>query len=177
VSTSTRNRRGSRNPNWKGGNVSYLCAECGSAFEVPPYRVGKALYCSLPCWNEVQVRNKVSMPEVGYNRHESRGKARKQCEWCGVEFCCYPSRLARLRFCSSSCHGAWRASRMSEEKNPNWCGGMSRHPYPHDWRRIASKIMERDGWQCRNSICLREVATLNVHHIDYDKSSLTESSN
>lgn len=45
---------GSKNPNWRGGDVKKSCEHCRSEFSVPPGRAEKARCCSLHCWNEMQ---------------------------------------------------------------------------------------------------------------------------
>jgi transcription elongation factor Elf1 len=41
--------RGENSPAWRGGLVKATCEQCGKEFEVWPYRVGSARFCSFEC--------------------------------------------------------------------------------------------------------------------------------
>ena len=57
----------------------------------------------------------------------------------------------------------------SGEKHPNWCGGISSHPYPKEFDKfIKESIRIRDWNTCQ--ICEKwGVVKLSIHHIDYNK--------
>lgn len=63
---------------------------------------------------------------------------------------------------------------QSGEKNHQWQGGISFEPYGTDFNdRLKEQVRERDNWTCREC-SYTEVQLnykLNVHHIDYDKTS------
>lgn len=43
-----------KHPNWKGGNVSLICKQCGASFLVRPYRKDSAKFCSTTCKKKSQ---------------------------------------------------------------------------------------------------------------------------
>lgn len=58
---------------------------------------------------------------------------------------------------------------------PNWKNGLSREPYPLDWREtLKESIRQRDNYKCQ--ICrmpeCENIQKLSIHHIDYDKDNL-----
>lgn len=65
----------------------------------------------------------------------------------------------------------------SGEEHPNWKGGLSREPYPHDWNNNFKKtIRRRDNHQCQ--MCEKTQKeelnqSLAVHHIDYNKKNMS----
>ena len=58
---------------------------------------------------------------------------------------------------------------MKGDGNPNWSGGLSRFPYPWDFRETSKKVIERDGFICQNPGCDGTDERLTTHHINYDK--------
>jgi 5-methylcytosine-specific restriction endonuclease McrA len=85
------------------------------------------------------------------------------------------------------CFGIWETGINNpmygkiQDKNPNWCGGISFEPYSIDWTNILKeKIRQRDNYQCQNCSITEEehlivVGTnLIVHHIDYNKQNCKE---
>ncbi len=66
-----------------------------------------------------------------------------------------------------------KGTRMGKE-NPSWNGGSSKFPYPFEFtRELKQKIKERDGYICQLCDCSNPIK-LGVHHIDYNKSNLSE---
>lgn len=61
--------------------------------------------------------------------------------------------------------------------NPNWKGGISKDPYPFEFdEELRESIYDRDDHTCQGcgvpqAECLR---SLNLHHIDYNKSNMVE---
>jgi len=58
---------------------------------------------------------------------------------------------------------------------PNWKNGLSREPYPLEWRETLKRsIRQRDNHRCQ--LCgmpeCENIRKLDVHHIDYDKKNL-----
>jgi len=152
---------GSKNPNWKGGKVSYKCEECG-AHSQAKRASGKKRFCSLVCANKWQSKNP-------YRRPETIVRLEKDCIWCGLTMKLSPSRAKRKKFCSSNCHNEWRSFRMSLSRNPNWRNGASKEKYPQSYYVIRNLALQRDDSLCQNPKCNQETDTINVHHINYDK--------
>jgi len=62
------------------------------------------------------------------------------------------------------------------ERNPSWVNGLSFEPYTKEWMDKAFKksIMDRDNYQCRNSLCTGNCKSLGIHHINYNKKDCSE---
>lgn len=150
---------GKANPNWKGGAVVRSCFTCGSAFSVKPGRA-HAKFCSMTC---------VGAAQRGVSRPVRR-RVIKHCAICGDEFAIYRSHAHRSECCSRRCAGALRARRQAGPGNANWRGGLSRLPYPWNFRFISRTIIERDG-SCLGPACAGDDDRLTAHHIDYDKAN------
>jgi hypothetical protein len=151
---------GQSNPNWKGGRIEKSCAVCGKDYSVK--RVHSASkYCSLQCVGQSQ--------RGGTIKRANPRRVTKICEQCGVEFWTYAAHAARGTCCSKECAGKRRATIILGEANPNWTGGLSRLPYPWNFRTISRQIIARDGDRCRNPDCAGTDARLTTHHINYDK--------
>ncbi len=59
---------------------------------------------------------------------------------------------------------------MKGSKNHNWCGGISKLPYPFEFdSELKEKVKTRDGYVCRRC---KANSSLCVHHIDYNKNNL-----
>lgn len=59
------------------------------------------------------------------------------------------------------------------ENAPGWKNGLSREPYPLDWREILKEaIRQRDNYQCQLCGIPQNGRRLSIHHIDYDKTNL-----
>lgn len=153
-----RSNTGSNNPNWKGGKIKKTCLVCDTIFYV---RRGykSARFCSLKC---------VGISQRGVSR-PSHAKVTKTCIICSKTFALFQSHSSRSQCCSRKCQGTWRSSKQSGEGNPNWRGGISRKPYPWNFREISRRVIERDGGICNNPTCERKDERMTTHHIDYDK--------
>jgi hypothetical protein len=156
-----RDRSGSRNPNWKGGLVSYICEYCGTTAKQKP-SAGKKRFCSLTCANKFQKENPYKYPE-------RKVRVEINCKYCGSSFYVRPSRVDRRKFCSKSCHYTWRSKRLKGSKNHNWHGGASKEPYPSAYFEIRNLVLQRDDSVCQNTDCKSCGTHINVHHIDYIK--------
>lgn len=149
---------GFANPNWKGGEIRKDCVICGDGFTVKPGRKA-AQFCSMKC---------VGVSQRGRSR-PARARVLKQCAICAAQFTIYRSHQHRSECCSRQCSGLLRAERQSGDGNPNWRGGLSRMPYPWNFRAVSRSIIERDAGTCRNPGCSGIDQRMTAHHIDYDK--------
>jgi 5-methylcytosine-specific restriction endonuclease McrA len=147
-------KAGANNPNWKGGLIDKTCEICALAFKVKPVR-SHARFCSLQC---------VGVSQRG-RAGPSKQKVEKSCPVCRSSFAVLPSRIDRNRTCSVSCARQLRRG----SGNPNWNGGLSRLPYPHDFGRTSRRIIERDEGRCHNPDCAGTDQRMTTHHINYDK--------
>lgn len=160
-----RNLAGSANPNWKGGLIHKQCEICSARYSVkrPQHR---SRFCSLRC---------VGISQRGRDRSGARaapaigGSIAKECVVCSAEFRTAPSHADRFYCCSRKCGGIWRSRQQSGSGNGNWRGGLSRQPYPWDFRFISRAIIARDGFVCSNPGCAGADPRMTAHHIDYDK--------
>ncbi len=149
---------GPSNPNWKGGRLQKFCQVCGNTYAVKRAHA-KSKFCSLQC---------VGISQRG--QEKPRGESVElSCIECGVGFEVPPSHAHRYRCCSLSCSHKQRALKFSGDGNPNWCGGLSRLPYPWNFREISQQIIKRDGNKCQNPTCAGLDPRLTAHHINYQK--------
>lgn len=64
-----------------------------------------------------------------------------------------------------------------KEKHHNWRKGLSRQPYPIEWREtLKEEIRKRDNYICQKCGCsqLENIHKLSIHHVDYNKNNLSE---
>ncbi len=175
-----RSYQGSSNPNWRGGRCEIVCKRCGSLFSVIPSRADKAAFCSRSCFieHEREIKPDWNGLKYGVNvvRKAGKGKRRVQyvqiaCRQCSAVFEIPPGRVGLKVFCSVKCQMAWRSSTHGKQGNPNWRGGISRHPYHFNWHVVRKSVVDRDQGKCQNPSCYGERGQLDVHHIDYNKSN------
>jgi hypothetical protein len=57
------------------------------------------------------------------------------------------------------------------DKNPSWCGGVSRKGYCDVWKdnEYKQSIKDRDLHKCQNPYCIIKSNDLVIHHINYRK--------
>lgn len=150
---------GDKNPNWKGGKIEKVCAVCGKQYQVKRVN-SSSQFCSLKC---------VGVSQRGKPVNREPKRELKTCCVCGSPFSVFRSHAKRMKCCSKSCSNAMRSSLMKGDGNPNWSGGLSRLPYPWDFRETSKKVIERDGFVCQNPTCDGTDERLTTHHINYDK--------
>lgn len=155
------NVSGSNNPNWKGGLIDKTCEICATEYQVKPVHA-KSRFCSLQCTG-ISQRGRPSP------RKSPPQRAFLSCETCGEEFSVFSSHAHRYHCCSKACSHKRRSALMKGETNPNWNGGLSRLPYPWNFRETSRRIIERDGFVCMNPDCSGTDERLTTHHINYDK--------
>lgn len=151
---------GELNPNWRGGMIAKTCAVCGKSYSVKRAAKGSR-YCSLQC---------VGLSQRGgtVQRKVSR-RVNMTCEVCGAIFWVHASHAHKWHCCSKECSGRRRSRLHSGDGNPNWAGGVSRLPYPWNFREISRRIIVRDGCRCMNPDCAGTDRRLTTHHVNYDK--------
>jgi 5-methylcytosine-specific restriction endonuclease McrA len=151
---------GSRNPNWKGGLIPKTCAICGKAYQVKRVH-SSSRYCSLKC---------VGISQRGRSICENVAKVTKACEICKEPYTVFRSHAHRHRCCSKRCSFHLRSIITKDDANPNWNGGLSRLPYPWNFKDISRRIIERDNGVCQNTHnCSGSDHRMTAHHINYDK--------
>lgn len=148
---------GSGNPNWRGGVLTKSCEGCQQPFTVKPGR-SAAKFCSLQC---VGISQRKAVPQWTM--------AEKECSECSSLFYVPASHAHRYYCCSRACGGRRRSRLQAGEANANWNGGLSRLPYPWNFRDISRRIIHRDGYACQNPTCRGNDTRLTAHHINYDK--------
>jgi len=147
--------KGSKNPNWKGGKVSFHCKLCGKLAKVKRcnFEKSKNHFCSRKCY-------------LGWISK----KVEVTCENCGKLFQkgkVYIKRSNR-NFCSQKCYG----ETIQGKNNSNWQGGIAFYPYDIAFNAtLKRKIRERDNYTCQECHQTQEELgyKLHVHHIDYNK--------
>lgn len=137
------------------------CLQCGCEFEKPSNEslfnwYNRHRFCSKKCKAEFQ-RQEMIGNQRGFKKGQSVWNKGKSGEY----------HLPPL----TKEHKEKLAISKLGEKNPSWCGGMSKpQPYTTDWTMTLKRsIRERDNYTC--GICKRqqEDTTFAVHHIDYVK--------
>ena len=115
-------------------------------------------------------RNKISKSLLG-DRHPRWKGGKPKCVDCGAKLSDYG--VARCKPCATKFHVG--------KNNPNWHGGVSRAPYHFEFdSKLRDGIRKRDDYTCQNCGMTEEEhlivlgKVLNVHHIDYDKSSVAQ---
>lgn len=158
---------GAANPNWKGGKLNKLCRTCGGPFQVRRGRP-EAAFCSMRCVGISQRGRPGIDGQAGMVRKRPK-TIFKSCEVCSTEYAVFRSHAHRHHCCSKACSAKRRAPLSSGAKNPNWSGGLSRLPYPWNFREISKTIIQRDGHKCQNPDCAGTDPRLTAHHINYQK--------
>lgn len=133
---------------------SSKCAKCGKHLHNH-----KNKYCSN-CYPSTIKRDK--------NPHWRGGETKIICQNCGegFSFRLSPS-ITSKKYCSVKCATEARTG----EKSPFWRGGTSLKPYPPEFNdKFKRMIRRRDGYIC--TICSKRA--MDVHHIDYCKSSVLQ---
>jgi hypothetical protein len=100
----SKNRRGDKSTNWRGGEVKRICLECKKIFYIKPSEIkkGKGKYCSVKCVNLARSKN-----YRGENNPSWKGgKIKRTCLHCGKEFEVIPSCVKKGggKYCSYSCN-------------------------------------------------------------------------
>lgn len=150
---------GANNPRWSGGLTRKVCEVCSKAYEVKRAQA-KSRFCSLQC---------VGVSQRGRSKSGNGSRVTLFCAVCRSPFEVFKSHAARHHCCSKACSHKRRALITAGESNPNWSGGVSRLPYPWNFREISKRIIERDGGACRNPNCAGTDPRMTAHHINYDK--------
>jgi hypothetical protein len=144
--------------------IAKVCQVCTTPFEVKRAN-GSAKFCSIQC---------VGISQRGRTL-PARRKVRKQCEVCSSDYVVSASHADRHHCCSRACSFQRRSLIAAGDGNANWRGGMSRLPYPWNFRSVVSKaIIERDGGVCQNPSCAGLDERMTAHHINYDKQDCDE---
>lgn len=179
---------GSRNPNWKGGELLHSCEVCEKEYSD---HNRKSKYCSGECRGKAQQRRILKVCEnceiefetnkayekritccslkCKYELMKKKHDVPVSCKGCEIEFS--PKRKQRsdgkkiinkILFHSVECLLAWRKQRYKGKQNPRWLGGTTAYRGP-DWDTQRKKATKRDNYTCQLCLCVPEV--LPVHHI------------
>lgn len=151
------NVSGSANPNWQGGLLAKVCETCLARYSVKRARAASR-FCSLQCVGRAQRK---AVPQWSL--------ANKTCEVCGAPYSVPRSHAHRYHCCSNACGAIRRGQVQSGTQNPNWRGGLSRLPYPWNFREISKRVIQRDHETCQGPECRGIDRRLTTHHIDYNK--------
>jgi len=152
---------GKNNPRWKGGLIFKSCEICKTEYSVKLVN-NKSRFCSLSCVGKYQKnRSKISP--------EKLKRTEKSCEVCGATYSVPTAHEKRHYCCSRECSYKRRSQNTKGEQNPSWSGGLSRFPYPWNFREISNNVIKRDGFKCQNPYCSGNDLRMTAHHINYDK--------
>lgn len=156
----------------RGDRKTYECENCGEEFTRLISQASKRNFCSEECHGEWLSENISGKDHPRYKREAHN------CDWCGSQFMCPPSRSYR-RFCSMKCFGGWLSANNAGENNPRWKGGYEPY-YGPNWREARRKARQRDNYTCQQCGLHEEehARELCVHHIvpfrkfdDYEKAN------
>ena len=151
---------GAQNPNWRGGLVDKVCAHCGNGYAVKQAN-SSSRFCSLQCVG-------ASQRGVAKRRTNPR-RIMKDCVECGDSFSVFAGHANRWKCCSKECSYKQRSKKSAGPLNPNWTGGLSRLPYPWNFREVSALVIARDGGACQCPDCAGTDPRMTTHHINYDK--------
>ncbi len=137
-----------------GKKIDIKCNYCGKLFE--DYESNNKKYCNKECHNKAMQRKK-----------------QIKCRTCGKIFQMQLSKTkdGRGKYCSNKCSSIAHIG----EGNPSWRGGISKLPYPFEWKEtLKTAIRERDNYTCQlcNKKQNNEYRAFSVHHKDYDKKNI-----
>lgn len=153
---------GSANPNWKGGPVAKTCEVCARPYTVKHVH-SASRFCSMQC---VGISQRKTTPE--------HTLATLACEVCAAPFSVPASHARRHHCCSKACSAVRRSRVYRGPTASNWIGGVSRLPYPWNFKEISRRVIERDGGECQSPACRGVDQRLTAHHIDYDKENCAD---
>lgn len=159
-----RNILGNNNPNWKGGLLVKFCEICRKEYSVKLAHK-KSKYCSLVC---------VGISQRGIQKKENKKVSELKCEHCEKLFIVPSSHAHRYKACSKNCSYKLKSKSVSGVNNPNWCGGISRLPYPWNFKEISRNIIFKFNGICQNPSCNGHDKRMTTHHINYIKSDCRE---
>jgi len=65
-----------------------------------------------------------------------------------------------------------RSKAVTGSLNGNWQGGIAHLPYTWEWTNaLKEQVKQRDNYTCRGPACEKKTTSLDIHHIDYDKTN------
>ena len=160
-------RKGANHPNWQGGLLEVVCIECKLPFKVKKNEVkkGKGKFCSRPCVNLWQSKNKMGEKSSAWKDRVAKVK----CFQCGGFFEIKKSVLedGNGKFCSNKCYGDWRSKNITKDKVHTWKGGITpaRSIIRKDrkYKAWRTGVFTRDNFTCQR--CPTKGGTLHVHHL------------
>lgn len=143
--------------------MEVICIGCGKSFDVIPYRVGRARYCSRKCrFSSLPMHNK-----------GVRVRVEKTCIICGKTFSVIKSRENRAKFCSVKCRsiGAIGKPRPRPPRiGYKYVNGYRLIFYPkHPNATIANPYIKEHRLVAEKSINRRLTNLEAVHHINENK--------
>lgn len=154
---SSKSHVGSNHPRWGGKKP---CAVCGK--EINGAWKRKSDTCSPEC----AVVYKSRLMTGSGNPRWKEGHV--YCRECGIEIT-HKSRWF-VSFCSRRCMGLWQSKNLSKENSPLWKGGSAYGVYPPEFNaKLRSSI--RKSYDCECQVCRKKSRSLDVHHIDENKSN------
>jgi Zn-finger nucleic acid-binding protein len=109
--------KGENHPQWKGGEVTKKCQECGKEFSVERSREKTGKFCSIKCHGVWMSKNLIGEDHPNWHR------ITKTCEECGKDFIVQKKRDNKAKFCSQTCRWQWMSKNLIGEKVHNWKGG------------------------------------------------------
>jgi hypothetical protein len=171
--------------------ITICCEVCGEPFEVKPYRVKTARFCSFKCsgfWHARQRLNTGSKPHMRGNKYrlgkkptnagipsELRGDKHPKwtprlsftCAFCEATF----QKVAWLarkhdhtnRFCSALCRSRYRSVFLSGSNAPDWKGGRVNYR-GLDWPQARTQVIVEQRGYCAHCEVFKG-KSLPVHHI------------
>lgn len=163
--------RGKNNSQYK-EKIKKNCDYCGKELFIHESHVMDCNFCCNACMGKWRAEH-----WVGKNNPHWQG-VECVCGTCGKTFFVGPARLndGRGKFCSKECFNKWYRG----ENRPNWKGGISFEPYCEKFNE-AFKERIRDKFDRKCFICNNAEddngKKLAIHHVDYDKTCLCNTSN
>lgn len=120
-------KKGERNPNWKGGKISFKCEQCGKLTYQKKYDYNKHKhhYCSRECKDKWQIGNLRGANHPGYKKEEHENYI---CEQCGKVFnglkC---QNNTKHHYCSRECKWEWQKENTKGINSPRYGTKLSEY--------------------------------------------------
>jgi len=152
----------------------YYCIDC----KINEINYTTFLYGNKRC-HSCEMKLRIGIKASGYK--DGRCLKKYYCQDCRKKISSYQAKRC------IKCFGIWERGNnnpmydKTQDKNPNWQGGISKLPYAFEFdSKLKESIRERDNYECQNCGMTEEEhlivkgQNLSIHHIDYNKKNCKE---
>lgn len=160
-------------PRWKSVNRVQKCIVCNKEYITRPYLIGVKQTCGdKKCISKLQ-----SFQRSGCNNSNYKEKVKCVCVICENLFYVKPSEAKFRKTCSRKCMGEYHRRERSGENSVLWRGGKSFEPYCIKFNAyFRERVRAFFNNKCVECGMSPTNELLNVHHVNFDKSSCCNNS-